>query len=187
MTQAQAAWGFAFAVQARADLDAYEVLAALPVGKRLPVSQELHFLQMVCEKLSKSHLCRTGDPATLGGSHGYVKSTLPVIALQYLSQAGYRRARKDHLLSRLRQLAGEIDLLHPQLQDSGRRVENVEYPWQLIVPPTADAGDVQVLAPAAYTFPNLKLREDTSGILLLKIVDFSIDNLLNDLATHTRR
>jgi len=62
-------WRIAYAKQALADLLARERLLQ---HADVPDCQQLHFLQMACEKLCKAYLCGQGvDPETLRGSHAY--------------------------------------------------------------------------------------------------------------------
>ena len=51
------AWRIAYAKQALADLHAREKLLE---HSELPDCQQLHFLQMACEKLCKAYLCGQG-------------------------------------------------------------------------------------------------------------------------------
>lgn len=61
---------------------------------------------------------------------------------------------------RLRHLCREIDLLHPQVDDNGRRPDNVEYPW------TGSSGSAEV--PARWEFALVKRMYSNSGRLLIK-------------------
>jgi hypothetical protein len=60
VTEAERRRAFArkFILQARSDWDMYELLAGLA---DVPVCHKLHFLQMACEKLAKSHRLRDTD------------------------------------------------------------------------------------------------------------------------------
>jgi hypothetical protein len=65
-------WRIAFAKQALADLLAREKLLYY---REVPQCQQLHFLQMACEKLCKAYLCGHGaDPQTLR-SHAYIQKS----------------------------------------------------------------------------------------------------------------
>ena len=153
-------WRVAFAKQALADLRAREKLLEHP---GLPDCQQLHFLQMACEKLCKAHLCGQGvDPEALRSSHAYISGILPIIARQQFAQ----EARKVHadrtwVIQALRALARKIELLAPAVNDGGRQPANCEYPW---------AGpDGVVRVPADHNF-ELDLLHEKAGRHLLKVV-----------------
>ena len=160
-------WSSAFARQARADLTAFH---ALREGSGLPDCQALNFLQMACEKVAKAYLCGAGaDPGAIQSSHAYIAKTLPVIAAE--QAADYPRPRRRHRSAdrALRQLAREIELLSPAVDDGGRRPDNCEYPWE-------DAAGV-VLVPAERSFPNLDLLQGPAGRDLLKVLETAIHEL----------
>ena len=58
-----------------------------------------------------------------------------------------------------RAICREIDLLHPQVHDGGRRMDNVEYPW-------TDDGRHRV--PSEHRFPLARRLHQQPGSLLLK-------------------
>jgi len=65
-----AEWRVAYAKQAQVDPHARE---KLPEDPKLSACQQLHFLQMACEKICKAYLCGRGtDPAALQTSHAYI-------------------------------------------------------------------------------------------------------------------
>jgi hypothetical protein len=137
----------------------------------VPACQHLHFLQMACEKLCKAHLCGQGtDPVQLQHSHAYIAGTLHGIAREQFARLGGRRL-KDHttMLTQIRHLAREIELLAPTVDDGGRRPQNCEYPWE-------DALGVHV--PAEYEFPNLDLLHGASGRLLLRLIPYAIEQII---------
>ena len=80
-------WARAYGEQAKADMEAYNVLSAVP---RLPLCQSLHFLQMACEKLCKAYLCgKNTDPAQLQATHVGIAKVLPdIIKQEYLFAYG---------------------------------------------------------------------------------------------------
>ena len=121
-------WQRAFARQARADLDAEEVLRT---HGAMPVCQHLHMLQMACEKLGKAFLCRGGTPPDrLQASHAYIRKVLPVMAMHYASrQPSPPLAGWSWEMASIRQLAGEIEVLAPAVTRSRARTDNCEYPW----------------------------------------------------------
>jgi hypothetical protein len=57
-------------------------------------------------------------------------------------------------------LCREIDLLHPQVDDGGRRPDNVEYPWPALAP---------TKIPALWKFPVSQKLQTAPGRLLLKV------------------
>jgi len=143
----------AFAAQAASDLDAYDVLAGSP----LPSSHRLHYLQMWLEKLCKAYLWLPDVAAEdLRHKHNVVDKVLPRIIGEHWRRIGFTQ-RPD--LASIRQLCREIDLLHPQVDDNGRRPDNVEYPW------TAPSGEE---VPARWEFPLVRRLYSNSGRLLIK-------------------
>jgi hypothetical protein len=120
-------WSTAYARQAKVDFDAWDYLQDLP----LPECQQLHFIQMACEKLAKAHLCEAGSrPEDLQGSHAYIAATLPVILRDQLQLSKAKPAFLRTLLRFAKHLAREIELLSPAVDDGGRRPDNCEYPWE---------------------------------------------------------
>ncbi len=137
----------------------------------LPDCQQLHFLQMACEKLCKAYLCGHGsDPETLRSSHAYIGSTLPIIARQQFAQ-DWRKVRVDRtwVIQALRALARKIEMLAPAVNDGGRQPANCEYPW---------AGPDGVLrVPAEHNF-ELDLLHEKAGRHLLKVLYTAAEELL---------
>jgi hypothetical protein len=163
MKQSSYAWSRAHAQQAQADLDARDVL----LNAEVPACQHLHFLQMACEKLSKAHRCLGGaDPETLMHSHGFAAKVLPQIARELLRRAAFAadlEVAAGRIEPMIRQLAREVDLLAPAVDDDGRRPENCEYPWE------DDEGALHV--PAEHGFGPLgTLHRHRAGATFLKIV-----------------
>jgi hypothetical protein len=163
MTQSSHAWSRAYARQAQADLDAREVL----LGATVPACQHLHFLQMACEKISKAHRCLGGaNPETLRHSHGFAAKVLPQIARELLRRSAFAadlEVAPRGLEAMVRQLAREVDLLAPAVDDDGRRPDNCEYPWE------DDGGALHV--PAEHGFGPLgTLHRHRAGATFLKIV-----------------
>lgn len=144
----------AFATQAASDLDAYDVL----LDSSLPSSHRLHYLQMWLEKLCKAYLWVPGSAEEeLRLRHNVVDKVLPRIIAEHWRRIGFEQ-RPD--IVAIRQLCREVDLLHPQVDDNGRRPDNVEYPW------TSSSGNVEV--PALWSFLLLSRLYSNSGRLLLK-------------------
>jgi len=160
-------WQRAFARQAKADFEMWDRLQDLG---DVPKCQKLHFLQMACEKLVKAHLCGTvKDPYEIQRRHAYVAKHLPVIAKYHYARRKKSLSRRDPLFRQIRQLAREIELLAPAVDDGGRRRDNCEYPWEL--------PDGSLRVPAEHTFGNLSLLTEPVGKTLLKIVNEAIVQL----------
>jgi len=116
----------AFQLQASSDLDAYEAL----VSTTVPVSHRLHYLQMWLEKLCKAYLWLPGaDTVELRTRHQVVGAVLPrLIREKWRRLPAFDQAPQ---MPAIRAFCREIDLLHPQVDDGGRRPDNVEYPWEV--------------------------------------------------------
>jgi hypothetical protein len=125
---------------------------------------------MACEKLCKAHLCKQpgADPKTFQSSHAYTARNLAIIVRE-LFPAGSKRLREQReLLKRCKQVAREIELLHPAVDDGGRHPANCEYPWEQ---------GKKIYIPAEWTFPLLNLLEKQSGPTLLKLISEAIRRL----------
>lgn len=161
-------WRIAYARQALADLRAREKLLEHP---DIPDCQQLHFLQMACEKVCKAYLCGQGvDPETLRTSHAYISGPLPIIARQQFTQ----EARKVHtdrtwVVRALRVLARRTELLAPAVHEEGRHQSNCEYPWE--------GPDGTVRVPAEYNF-GMDLLYEPAGRHLLKVLHAAADELI---------
>jgi len=161
-------WSIAYARQSLADMRAR---AALLEHSELPECQQLHFLQMGCEKLCKAYLCGRGvDPVALRGSHAYIGSTMPIIVRQHFAREA-RKVRVDHtwVIRAIGTLARKIELLSPAVNDAGRSPANCEYPW------TGADGTVRV--PAEYDF-KLDLLHDGAGHHLVKALYTTAEELI---------
>lgn len=150
-------WSEAFAAQAASDLDAYNVLTR----SALPSSHRSHYLQMWLEKLCKAYLWRPGAQAVaLRTTHNVIAKVLPTLIKEHWRRIGFGQPPD---MASIHKLCREIDLLHPQVDDSDRRPDNVEYPW---------AGDAQgVEVPARWKFPLASSLNSNPGRLLLKAAD----------------
>src|SRR6266513_2554086 len=96
-----AEWRVAYAKQAKVDLQTRNELLRLPA---IPECQQLHFLQMACEKICKAYLCGQGtDPRTLQSSHAYIAGPLPVIARQQFAlQSGHAQKGRSWMIGAIR-------------------------------------------------------------------------------------
>lgn len=153
-------WGRAFAKQAQADFEAWSTLQG---NKAIPVCHKLHFLQMACEKLCKAHLCKQpgADPKVHQSCHAYTAKNLGIIIRQQLSLTPRPPKNHEYLQDRCNLIAREIELLHPSVDNGGKRPDNCEYPWE-------QGGNLYV--PATWTFPALNLLEAQGGRALLKLI-----------------
>ncbi|MCE5276441.1 MAG: hypothetical protein ABFD92_11280 [Planctomycetaceae bacterium] len=156
-------WAAAYARQAKSDLDAREQLLSLN-----PCHQ-LHYLQMAAEKLCKAHLSSQGQPqSVLETSHAFIAGPLPVIVRQIIARDS-GRSRQGWLLTAIRKLTRQIELLHPQVDDGGRTPANCIYPWE--------GPGRNVIAPVDHPF-GLNLLHEQAGTTLLKIMRTAIDELI---------
>jgi hypothetical protein len=144
-------WSAAFARQAQSDLDAYELLAA----SALPASHRLHYLQMWLEKLCKAYQLKESPQMEL--THQVVSKILPKLIEENWTRVGSKH-RPD--MKAVRNLCREIDLLHPQIDNGGKRPDNVEYPW---------AGDAAIETPALWRFGVAQRLTTPAGRLLVKV------------------
>lgn len=169
----RADWALAYARQAPADLRAWELYEQHPEA----VAAECHkllFLQMACEKLCKAYLIRAGTPPEdLQASHGYIAKPLPVVIRQFILDSGRDPNRMRGLLSLVRRLAGEIEVLNPAVRRDGHRPDNCEYPWQ--------AGE-DVVSPLDWTFHPLRLVAVPGGRTFIKLLKGAISRIIEDLS-----
>lgn len=152
-------WRSAYARQALVDLEAREVLLESP---NLPRCQELHFLQMACEKVSKAYLLSKpgADLKSLRSSHVCIAKTLPLIAqVQFTKNKSH--TDRSWVLRAIEGLSRKIELLSPAVNDGGKQPANCEYPWE------APNGTIRI--PCQHNF-NLDILHDPAGPHLLKVV-----------------
>lgn len=160
-------WSRAYARQALAD---FQLWSSLQGKAAIPQCQKLHFLQMTCEKLCKSSLCkvRGADPLAYQSSHAYIAKNLAIILLQEISLTGKPPKNSRTLKSSFNAIAREIELLHPSVENGGRRPDNCEYPW---------INGEEIFVPAESIFPALQLVEVKGGPTFLKLVECAIRRL----------
>jgi hypothetical protein len=150
-------WSEAFAAQAASDLDAFLVLE----NSGLPISHRLHYLQMWLEKLCKAYLwIPEAGAEELRFRHNVIARVLPALISKHRRRLGVGESRD---LTAIRELCREIDQLHPQVDDDGRKPENAEYPW------SGSSGEVETpalwkfsLASRLYTNPGRQLLKAAS-------------------------
>lgn len=143
----------------------YEVLLLLR-KQSSPACHQLHYLQMVTEKLSKAYFWRSGKSP--GSTHAIFRAFLKALndrssrdreniakLLGFAGASGYR--------AWLRQVGGlvlEVEQLAPALSQDG---PNPEYPWPLMAPREA---------PANHDFTVWRnLVGSRSGRQLLTVID----------------
>ncbi|MEO6434527.1 MAG: hypothetical protein ABIP55_02045 [Tepidisphaeraceae bacterium] len=165
-----AEWRIAYAKQAKADLQARERLLE---HADLPDCQQLHFLQMACEKICKAYLCGQGiDLRALQSSHAYVAISLPLIARQqFARQSQQIQASRSWVIAAIRVLARKIELLAPAVRDGGAQPSNCEYPWE--------SATGTVIAPVDHNF-QLNLLYEAAGRHLIKVLYTACDDLMRE-------
>lgn len=125
---------------------------------------------MAWEKLGKAHLIQTGvSPTILKTSHGYVAKPLPVIIKQEIGYLKQRQQSMGRLMTHVKHLAREIELLNPAVQRGGRRQDNCEYPWET---------PKRVRSPLDHSFVLSGLIVAPAGRAFLKLLRSAIDRSL---------
>ena len=76
------------------------------------------------------------------------------------------------VLTLVRRLAEEIDVLNPSVRRDGRRPDNCEYPWE--------AGG-QVVSPLDWSFHPLRLCNVPAGRTFIKLLREAIDRIIDEL------
>lgn len=167
VTVSSADWAKALARQADAD---FRLWQRLQLESTVAECHRLHLLQMACEKLAKAYHYNAGtNPAALQSSRNWVAKTLPTIMREMYRRRGRRVPRhNDYIMRHAKQLAREIDLLAPSVDDDGRRPDNCEYPW--------DQGG-RLISPLDHSFPALRLANAPHGRAFLKAVAEAIAEL----------
>ena len=161
---AEADWVAAFARQADADFRAWVALQAAEVSD----CHRLQSLQMTCEKLVKAYAYHKNYTSEkLQTSHAWVAKLLPSVLREHFAAAQVKGKTIKSLERFLRQIAGEIELLCPAVDDEGRRPDNVEYPWE-------DAQG-KVRSPLDHSFAVITMLDGPFGPVFLKLVRLAID------------
>ncbi len=149
-----ATWSEAFAAQAESDLQAFEQLA----DTTLPTCHRLHYLQMWLEKLCKAYLWLPEKRMESDvWTHNVVAKVLPRLVAEHWRRIGFQQ-KPD--MEPIRAICREVDRLHPQVDDNGRRPDNVEYPWP------GTSGDTEI--PARWKYPLTGKLNTGPARLLLK-------------------
>jgi hypothetical protein len=162
-------WSQAYARQADADLRAwerYEQHSATLVAE----CHKLQHLQMACEKLCKAYLLRAGTPAVrLQSSHGYIAGPLPLVIREEILHRRKELRGMEWVVTHVRHLAQEIEVLTPSVDRGGLRPDNCEYPWL--------AGG-RVCSPLDHAFALSRLIDAAAGRTFLKLLRLAIDRSL---------
>jgi hypothetical protein len=159
-------WATAFARQAEADFQTFELIQTL----RVPDCHKLQFLQMACEKLVKSHLCSSNqDLESLQTTHACIEAHLVKVLKQVVATKNYSGGQARDVLHRTKRLAQEIELLAPAVKRGGKRPDNCEYPW-------VDGKGVLHVPVDHDFYPSLLLEK--GGITFLKLVKEAIRQAL---------
>lgn len=160
-------WAIAFAKQSKADFAAYQELCK---AKQLPICQQLHFLQMACEKLAKAYLYDNGPlPGNIQASHAHIAKHLPTALREtYIRLNG--GLPNDRQFRHIRAVVREIELLAPTVESGGSRPDNCEYPWE--------DSKGKICVPAEYSFPGLDLATNPAGKILLKLLPLAMEAVI---------
>lgn len=163
-------WSVAYARQAFADLQTYDILAARD-RPDVPECHSLLFLQMTCEKLVKAYLCGQGiDAGVLQASHAYIAKNLLLVLRNQPEFHSLTAAKAQSLAARTKHLAQEIEVLAPAVRRGGDRPDNCEYPWE-------DPGG-QLHIPLDWRFSPSSLIVDQGGRTILKLIRVAIQRLV---------
>jgi hypothetical protein len=136
-------WRSAFLAQARSD----NAVRKLLNRERVEYAHQLHYLQMVAEKLAKGFMTpeSAADPPDF--SHGAIVRFLQILKgrPEMRRQLGYAdRATFRSFINSLLPFVESVERLAPS--HAGKTQPNPEYPWQ---PTPAD----EVVVPCEFDFP----------------------------------
>ena len=132
--------------------------------------QQLHYLQMVTEKLGKAYFWRSGRPPRK--SHASFVRFLQALddrrtreLARIAGHLGFRRADDfENWIPTITPLAYALERLAPDL--AGDNGPNPEYPWPRVLP---------VHSPASFEFEVwTQLRESGRGRQLLQVIDAAV-------------
>jgi hypothetical protein len=162
----------AFAKQARADFDAWEMLKS---HEGVASCHALMFLQMACEKLCKAHLYHENQDVEDGiyeTSHAVTSKHLNLIIERILKLKEPKGKTEQHRsISRdARKLSEEICYLSPAVAgDREQRPDNCEYPWRI--------REGVYCVPLHYVFPCEQMLKQPKYMNIIKLIKISIDLL----------
>ncbi len=157
--------------QTRSD---HSVLILLRKQDAAPCHQ-LHYLQMVTEKLGKAYFWRTGKPpkATHVSFVRFLQilDDRPRVEVDRIAKLlGFSKAvLLEAWIQNASPLAHALERLAPAL--AGKNSPNPEYPWPQPAP---------VSAPVSFTFPIWsELKNTTRGRMLLRVIDTAVAEFPN--------
>jgi hypothetical protein len=128
---------------------------------------------MACEKLCKAHLIKGGaHPEYLQASHRYIANPLPVVIQEQMRRMRRNLHGMQAVLTPIRHLANEIEVLNPTMSRDGQRPDNCEYPWK--------AGE-DVMSPLDWTFTPSRLMTAPAGRTFIKPLRGAIDSIIDEL------
>ena len=118
-------WRSAFLAQARSDHKVFQLLNE----RRVPLCQQLHYLQMTTEKLAKGFACSpTGRTPPPRVHPGFVRFVREVRKMPWFRRAcGMNVRQLESYIDGLLPLAHQIEKLAPI---GGGHRPNPEYPWE---------------------------------------------------------
>jgi hypothetical protein len=159
-------WARCYARQANADFKAWRHTLEHPTDL-VAECHSLLFLQMACEKLCKAHLLRNGSPPDkIRSSHAYIAKPLPVIIRQEISLLEPDARSKEWVINHTKDLAREIELLNPSVDNNGQNKENCEYPWE---------SNGKIFSPLDRSFSPLHLLTQAAGRTFIKLLGSAIE------------
>ena len=125
ISTANVSWARSYARQALSDLGAREMLVKAKAEK----CHRLHFLQMAAEKACKAYQVVNGGVEQAIMSRAVVLKVLPTLARDFISRETPSRVVPGGLMTEIRKLALEIEVLAPACVGGGARQDKTEYPW----------------------------------------------------------
>lgn len=152
-------WREAFLAQARSDA----AIRVLLNREGCEYSHQLHYLQMMTEKLAKGLMAPRNNAPPVKTHAAFVRCLQHIKGRPDLRRRlGYReRSVFRSFIDSLLPLASEIERLAPNF--SGTTQPNPEYPWQPKV-------DDEVVCPASFSFPVFNPKQ-THMIRLVRLVE----------------
>lgn len=150
----------AFALQSLSDLEVLELLRA----SELPDSHQLHYWQMVAEKVGKAIRITANQSGGAAYSHASIVKALRLVRMHPNSAdvLGFSSRASLHELIDVKclPLASDIENLAPAIIKDG---PNPEYPWSL-------SGSASWMAPCRHSFPVMKVLRGHYGAQLLHLL-----------------
>ena len=157
-------WRSALLFQARSD---FKMLQLLNQSKSVELCHRLHYLQMMTEKLAKSHLAVGALPPkpTHKALSTFLRHAKSRRDLQVMCGFSNRKSQYHAYVDSLKTLAKSIEDLAPSGQVQS---PNPEYPWEERRSDSSDRPMMVIQAPANYSFHSL----DMNSPQMIKIMKF---------------